>query len=214
MSRFRVLAALACLPTLAAAQAPSIDLAMQHLYNFDFRGAHEILDSLAAAAPQDPLPVAFRASAYLFYELDRLRILESEFLTDDEKIVEKKKPLAPDPDIRKRFMQALEETQNSVTPPSRSIPTTATRSSPCISQGVTTDYVALVEKKQMSSLSPAKRSNSYAQRLLKLDSRFYDAYLTAGFSEYMIGSLPFFIKWFVRFDNVAGTRSAVSRTSG
>lgn len=184
-----------------------MDLAMQHLYNFDFRGTHEILDSLVAAAPQDPLPVAFRASAYLFYELDRLRILESEFLTDDEKIVEKKKPLAPDPDIRKRFMQALDDAQK--------LGDAALKANPndrnalfalCISQGVTTDYVALVEKKQMSSLSPAKRSNGYAQRLLKLDARFYDAYLTAGFSEYMIGSLPFFIKWFVRFDNVAGSK--------
>ena len=44
MSRLQVLAALVCLPALAAAQAPSVDLAMQRLYNFDFRGAHEILD--------------------------------------------------------------------------------------------------------------------------------------------------------------------------
>jgi hypothetical protein len=71
---------------------------------------------------------------------------------------------------------------------------------------VTTDYVALVEKKQMSSLGPAKRSNNYAQRLLKLDPKFYDAYLTAGFSEYMLGSLPFFVKWFVRFDNISGSK--------
>jgi hypothetical protein len=58
----------------------------------------------------------------------------------------------------------------------------------------------------MSSLSPARRSNNYAQQLLKLDPKFYDAYLTAGFSEYMVGSLPFFVKWFVHFDNVSGSK--------
>jgi hypothetical protein len=208
MSRLRVLAALTCLPAFAAAQAPSVDLAMQRLYNFDFPGAHAVLDRLVTAAPQDPLPVAFRASAFLFYELDRLQILESEFLIDDQKIVEKKKqPQAPDPEVRKRFLQALDDTQR--------LGDAALRVDPndrnalfalCIAQGVTTDYVALVEKKQMSSLGPAKRSNNYAQRLLKLDPHFYDAYLTAGFSEYMLGSLPFFIKWFVRFDNVAGSK--------
>jgi len=41
---------------------------------------------------------------------------------------------------------------------------------------------------------------------MKLDPKFYDAYLTAGISEYMIGSLPFFIKWFVHFDNIDGDK--------
>ena len=76
----------------------------------------------------------------------------------------------------------------------------------CITAGVTTDYMALVEKKQISSLGSAKRSNNYAQQLLKLDPQFYDAYLTAGFSDYMVGSLPFFVRWFVRFDNVSGNK--------
>ena len=76
----------------------------------------------------------------------------------------------------------------------------------CIAQGVTTDYMALVEKKQIASLGPAKKSNNYAQQLLKIDPKFYDAYLTTGFSEYMLGSLPFFVRWFVRFDNVSGNK--------
>jgi len=44
-----------------------------------------------AAHPQDPLPYAFRAAADLFYEMDRLGYWESEFLSDDKRIVAKKK---------------------------------------------------------------------------------------------------------------------------
>jgi hypothetical protein len=66
--------------------------------------------------------------------------------------------------------------------------------------------MAFVEKRQIASLSMAKKSNTYAQRLLKLDPKFYDAYLTTGVSEYMVGSLPFFVRWFVRFDNVDGSK--------
>jgi len=76
-----------------------------------------------------------------------------------------------------------------------------------IVEGVTTDYMAFVEKHQFASLSPAKRSNSYAQQLLKLNPPCVDAYITAGISEYMVGSLPFFIRWFVRFDNVEGSKA-------
>jgi len=41
---------------------------------------------------------------------------------------------------------------------------------------------------------------------LKLDPQYYVDYLTAGLSEYLVGSLPFFVRWFVHFDNVNGSK--------
>jgi tetratricopeptide (TPR) repeat protein len=194
------------LPALAAEPTP-IDEALQRLYDFNFPAAHRILEQCIAANSNDPLPYAFRASAFLFFELDRMGILESEFLIDDKRIAEKKRPLSPDPGIRVQFLKALEEADSrgeaalKVNPDDR-----AALFALSISQGVATDYMALVEKHQISSLSLAKRSSNYAQRLLKLDPKFYDAYLTAGLSEYMVGSLPFFVRWFVKFDGVAGSK--------
>ena len=94
--RIQALAVILCVSALGAAEPIGIDTALQRMYNQDYAAAHEILDRTIAARPQDPLPYAFRASAYLFYELDRLSILESEFLTDDKQIAEKKKKLDPD----------------------------------------------------------------------------------------------------------------------
>jgi tetratricopeptide (TPR) repeat protein len=187
--------------------APALEKALHHLYNFDFRSTHEVLDKIIQAHPEDPLPYAFRSSAFLFYELDRLQLLEAEFLTDDEKLVEKKKKLDPDPTVRANFLKALDEATKRGEAALRVNPNDKNALfSLCIAQGVTTDYMALVEKKQIGSLGPAKKSNNYAQQLLKIDPKFYDAYLTAGFSEYMLGSLPFFVRWFVRFDNVSGSK--------
>jgi hypothetical protein len=177
------------------------------MYNQNYLGAHEVLDRYSATRPQDPLPYAFQASAYLFYELDRLGILESEFLTDDIQIAEKKKKLDPDPLNRDKFIRAVHDVETRADAILKTDPNDPQALfAMCIAQGVATDYMAFVEKKQFSSLSVAKRSNGYAQRLLKVDPTFYDAYLTAGISEYMIGSLPFFIKWFVHFDNVSGSK--------
>jgi hypothetical protein len=196
----------ACSVPALGAQPVTIEDALRCLYNFDFPAAHDTLNRYIVAHPQDPLPYAFRGSAYLFYELDRLGALESEFLTDDDRLVEKTPP-QPDANVRKQFLQALDDAQKRAQ--------TVLKSNPndhdalfamSVVSGVSTDYMALVEKRQMGSLSSAKRSNAYAQRLLKLDPKFYDAYLTAGFSEYMIGSLPFFIRWFVHFDNVDGNK--------
>jgi hypothetical protein len=194
-----------CLPALAA-EPVTIDDALRCLYEFDFPATHATLDRYIAAHPQEALPYAFRGAAYLFYELDRLGALESEFLTDDDRLVEKTRP-QPDANVRKLFLQALEDAQKRAESVLKSNPNDRDALfAMCVVSGVSTDYMALVEKRQMGSLSSAKRSNGYAQRLLKLDPKFYDAYLTAGFSEYMIGSLPFFIRWFVHFDNVDGNK--------
>jgi hypothetical protein len=206
--RYWLLAAVLCGPALAA-DPVTIDEVLQHLYNFDFPNTHAALNRYIAAHPAEALPYAFRASAYLFTELDRMGVLESEFLIDDDRLVEKtdKKDLRPDPNIRTQFLQALDEANRRGEAALRADPNDrAALFAMCIAGGVATDYMALVEKHQIQSLSPAKRSNGYAQRLLKLDPKFYDAYLTAGFSEYMIGSLPFFIRWFVHFDNVDGNK--------
>jgi len=202
------LVALLGAPRLCPAAEPTlIDQAFADLYNFDFPAAHQAIDRYISEHPQEPLPYSVRASGYLFYELDHLGILESEFLIDDNQIVAKKKPVAPDPVIRTKFLKAVDDAQTRADAALAADPNDKMALlSMCISQGVTTDYMALVEKHQILSLAPAKKSNNYAQRLLKLDPKFYDAYLAAGFSEYMVGSLPFFIKWFVHFDNVSGDK--------
>jgi hypothetical protein len=189
-----------------ASDTPEIDSALHSLYDFDFPATHATLNTYIAAHPQEALPYAFRGAAYLFWELDRLGALESEFLTDDDRLVEKTRP-QPDPTVRKQFLQAVDDAQKRAEAALRTNPNDRDALfALCVVAGISTDYMALVEKRQISSLSPARRANAYAQRLLKLDPKFYDAYLTAGFSEYMIGSLPFFIRWFVHFDNVGGDK--------
>jgi len=194
-------------PVLTAAEPDSLDQALEHLYNFNFRATHEVLDRYIAAHPRDPQGYAFRASAYLFYELDRLGVLEGEFFSSDDWAYDKKKKPVPDPAIRDQFLAALRETSRLGEAALKANPAdTGALFALSIEQGVTADYMALIDKKQFSSLSPSKKSNSYCQQLLRADPKFYDAYLTAGFSEYMIGSLPFFVRWFVHFDNVSGNK--------
>jgi hypothetical protein len=206
MSRAQVAAGWLLLAPLALGAATPFDQAFDRLYNFDFGGAHALLDAYIAQHPKEPLPYAMRASAYLFFELDRLGVLEGEFFADDKRIIDKKK-LKPDPAIRAKFLRGVEDSQSRATTILAADPNNRDALfAMCITQGITTDYMALVEKRQIASLSPARQSNDYAQRLLRLDPNYYDAYLTTGLSEYLVGSLPFFIRWFVHFDNVSGSK--------
>ena len=207
MKRVWIVAGLLCSGAFAAGEPAAVDEAFQHLYSFRFAESHQVLDRYIEAHPQESLPYAVRASAYLFYELDRLGILESEFLIDDKRISKKEKPLQPDPRVRTQFIRALDDAQSRAQAALRKDANDKEALfTMVIAQGATTDYMAFIEKRQFRSLSPAERSNSYAQRLLRLDPHFYDAYLTAGLSEYLVGSLPFFVRWFVHFENVDGSK--------
>jgi hypothetical protein len=201
-----IVAAPAVAESACGADSPEVGEAFDHLYNFNFPAAHADINGYIAAHPKEPLGYAIRAAAYLFYELDRLGILESEFLTSDKHIADKK-ALRPDPDVREKFLKAVDDATSRAQAALAANPSDRQALfSMSIVEGVTTDYMAFVEKHQIASLSPAKRSNGYAQQLLKLNPPCVDAYITPGISEYMVGSLPFFIRWFVHFDNVQGSK--------
>jgi hypothetical protein len=73
--------------------------------------------------------------------------------------------------------------------------------------GLVTDYAALVEKRRFGSFSLAKKSHIWAKKLLALNPPVTDAYMTFGTAEYIVGSLPFFLRWFVHMDSVEGSKS-------
>jgi hypothetical protein len=186
--------------------AHPIDRAYSRLYNFDFAGAHGILNEYIATHSSDPLGFAARAAALLFSELDRLMILETDFFTDNRRITEKKK-LRPDLTLKQELLRAVNDAEKLAKSQLASEPQNHNALfALCLTRGILTDYTAFVEKRQFASLSYAKQSQRYAVRLLKADPTFYDAYLTTGMSEYLIANLPFFVRWFVRFDQVRGSR--------
>ena len=182
--------------------------AFAHLYNFDFDRAHRSIDIHVAAQPDDPMGPSVRAAAYLFYELDRLNILKGEFFADDKKISGDDK-LTPDPVVRDRFFDAVASAQRLADARlQKDRGNTYALFAFSLTEGMRTDYMALVEKKQLRSLGALRQAQKYSMELLQRDPAFADAYLTHGISEYLLGSLPFFIRWFVRIDGTSGDKKA------
>jgi hypothetical protein len=192
-------------PAVAPVATP-VDRAFVRLYNFDFAGAHAALDDSARSDPGNPLTFSVRAAAYLFTELDRLRILEFKFFMNDDTVIGAR-PLTPDPSLRTRLFNAIGE--------ARRLAGARLATSPrdqnalfalCMSASVVTDYTGLVEGRHWRSVGLARETKKYADKLLAFDPPFYDAYYTCGTMEYVVGSLPFFVRWFVRYDRVEGNK--------
>ncbi len=186
--------------------ATAIDRAFNHLYNYDFAGAQAILDEHIQAHPEDPMAYSVRAAGMLFAEFDRQKILEMEFFADDEKVTNKHR-IVSDPKIRERVFQTTAEARKrakdrmAIHPQDRDALMAL-----CMATGIETDYSILIEKKYLRSFSLSKESQGYARTLLSLNPPAYDAYLTLGSVEYTVGSMNWFFKLFVHFDQIEGNK--------
>jgi tetratricopeptide (TPR) repeat protein len=211
--RFRLLFAFLCL-SLPCFAAPSwssdgedaIDRAFTSLYNFDFSGAHSILDEHLKTNPADPVAHAVRGAVYLFTEFDRLNVLQTEFFADDDKVTDKKK-LKPDPAARQRIFGATAEARRLAGPLLKAKPNEReTLFAMALACGVETQYTILVEKKYLRSYGLSKEAQGYAKKLLALDPPFYDAYVTLGSVEYVVSNLNFLFRLFAKFDGIEGNK--------
>ena len=183
-----------------------IDRAFSRLYNFDFQGALAILDDYSREHPDDPLAYSVRASACLFSEFHRLKILEADFFSNDDKVTDKKK-LKPDPAMRTRLFEMTGEARKRAALRLAVNPNDSNAMlALCMAAGIETDYESLVEKKYLKSYSLSKESQKYAHQLLALNPPMFDAYLTLGSVEYVVGNLNFFFRLFIRFDQINGSK--------
>jgi len=189
------------------APAGAIDHAFARIYNLDFSGSFAILDDHARQDPEDPLTPAVRAATLLFMELQRLRVLESQFFLNDDNMVDGSAHPVADPSVKKRLDEYLVETRGRAQARLAKSPGDVDGLfAMCLSVGVELDYVAFVERKTWRTVRLARDAARYSAVLLARDPPFYDAYLTYGSLEYVVGSLPFFVRWFVHYDGVKGDK--------
>ena len=192
-----------------ATEAPppsAIDLAFDRLYNFDFAGTHAALDAGLRTRPDDPLNYSVRGAAYLFSEYDRLKILELDFFEDDSKVTDRKK-MKPDRRAKEQLFRVTAQARK-LALAKLAVDSTDSHAlfALCTAAGTETDYISLVEKRYFRAYSLSRESQQYAHRLLAMNPPFYDAYVTLGSVEYVVGSLNFFFRLFIRFDRITGSK--------
>jgi hypothetical protein len=178
------------------------------MYNLDFSGAHQMFLRCESERQRDPLPHVSNAAAYLFSEFARLHILEVELFTDDSRFDARKRN-RPDAAVRESFMSelgqsdALAQTTLSANPNDRDA-----LLAQVLANGLRSDYAAMIEKRNIASLGYMKTSRKLAQHLLELDPSCYDAYLAVGVENYLLGTAPAPVRWFLHMGGAETDKSA------
>jgi hypothetical protein len=185
-------------PALTVAPPTLLDAGYGQMYNLQFEEAHRDFREWQRLYPDDPMGPVSDAAAYLFTELQRLHILESEFFTDDNTFLRPRK-LSPDPVAKRRFEQALakghqlaEETL------ARSPQDQTALLAAILVTGLRSDYLGLVEKRYVAAFRDMKAGRVLATRLLAINPTCYDAYLAIGVENYLLSQKSAPIRWLLR----------------
>jgi len=183
---------------LCHAASASLDSGYRQMYNLEFQAAHDTFHDWERQNPSDPLGPASDAAAYLFYEFDRLHILQSEFFSDDSNF-DRSRRVTPDPEIRTQFEAALRRASNLANQRLAQSPKDADAQFAAVMvHGLRSDYLGLLDRNLLASLSEVKQGRVLADRLLSEHPDYYDAYVAIGVENYMLGQKSAPMRWLLR----------------
>jgi hypothetical protein len=177
------------------------------LYDLDFDSAQKQFAAHQQAHPDDAMGHVGEAAGYLFAEFHRLGILDSQFVINDDALVEGQK-LKADPEARKRFdaalakADALSKSCLKKDPRDRSALLATT-----LSSGLRCDYIVMIEKRNAAALRMVKLATQTSQKLITLHPDCYDAYVATGISKYVIGSLILPLRWLLSIGGFVGDKA-------
>lgn len=185
-------------PAEAASRPSLLDAGYRDMYDLRFEDAHKAFEQWQQEHPEDPFGHTSNAAAYLFSEFDRLGVLQSKFFLNDQNFTGHEK-LTPDPGARQAFDGELAKSQQLADSALERAPDDCDALfAKVLDLGLRADYLALIEKRNVASLSYIKSGGTLAEKLLSLDPSYYDAYLAVGVENYLLSLNPVPVRWILR----------------
>lgn len=206
----RILLLLIAFTPVAAQSAPQTELdklraeGYDALYNLDYDGARRRFQKMIDLAPDHPAgPQSFAASLWI-QQLNESLELKSTLYSD--KAYKNEKPRVDSRQVdefRKwtRRTKQLSEARLRKNP--RDVEALYFLGA---AEGLEAAYSAAVERKFMSALRTSSRAVDHHRKVLDLSPKFYDAELTIGLENYVIGSLPLPLKMLAATVGVRGSK--------
>lgn len=188
------------------AEESYLEIGFHLLYELKFEEARMQFSRWQQNHPKDPLGFEAVAASYLFEEFYYQNVLTAEFFMDDERLLGGIKG-KPDEERKRNFEEANEKGWNLAMQQLDENPEDANALfALTIAAGMKSDFLSILEKRQMESLSMIKKAESSAKQLLKLQPDRADAWLSIGAANYIIGCLPAYKRFFLWFRRIQGDK--------
>lgn len=177
-----------------------------YLYGQKFSDGRQLFEKWVTEHPREPFGHVSVAASYLFEELYRQNVLTSDFFLNNKRFL-KGIEGKPDPERMKHFRSALQEARalakdrlkKSANDPDALF-------SLAIADGMESDALSILEKKQLDGLKRMKEANENAKKLLHQRPDAVDAYVATGIANYIIGSLSGGTRFLLWFGGIHGDK--------
>jgi hypothetical protein len=187
--------------------APLLDAGFRALYELNFQGARAEFLSYQQMQPRDPLGKAAEAASYLYEQFNARGVLTSAFFLNDAKLLGGVDG-NPAENRNEAFLGANHRAREMAEQELRSNPRDARGLLVLtLTDGMESDYLALIEKRHLASLSLVRQAEREGARLLAVDPSAQDAYVALGASNYIIGCLPRYKRVLLWFGGIHGDRA-------
>lgn len=166
----------------------------QHFYNNEFDEALADFQKEVDARPNDPEAWNHLAQGILYREMDRNGALESQLVSGTNPFLRRAK-LEVKPSVKSRFLGALgKATTLSEAELSKNPKSIHALYALSVVNGLRSNYLFLVEKSWMDALKAASASRKFSNRILEIDPGFIDTNIVQGVDNYIVGSLPMYMR--------------------
>ncbi|MEE8201454.1 MAG: tetratricopeptide repeat protein [Candidatus Acidoferrales bacterium] len=180
--------------------------AFERLYNLEFDSAQELFREVVRDEPESATARTFLASALLYEILARQGSLQSQLFVMGNKFLHQgRKP--PDPELKQRFEERIDEAR-AVAERRRK----ANKNDPDalfalgLAYANLANYSTGVEGKYFRGLRYGKKAYKYHKKLHELHPDLYDTGVVLGTHNYVLGSLPRVMRFFLFFVGARGNR--------
>lgn len=176
------------------------------LYNLDYEGARRNFQKMIDLAPDHPAGAQSMAASLWMEQLNKSWELKATLYSDkvDNKTDSKAKVDQKDVDeFRKWTRRAKQLSETKLKRNSRDVEALYLLGA---AEGLEAAYAAGMERKYMPALRTGSSAVSRHKKVLELSPEFYDAELTIGLQNYVIGSLSLPLKMLAKTFGVSGSK--------
>ncbi|MBF8305482.1 MAG: Tetratricopeptide 2 repeat protein, partial [Acidobacteria bacterium] len=196
MSLAWALAASAAAQNAAPEQArPLAAQGFDHFYNLEYDQAIRIFEQLRDADPRSAYAHHRVALAYFYKQLYQAGVLEGDLFGASNRFFRTRK-IAVDAALDRSFRQANQTSVRLCEERLRSGRNDQEALYACgVASATRATYQGLIERSLLNSMSSASKANEFHTRLIRLNARYYDAYMVPGLYDFALGSLPSPLTW-------------------
>jgi hypothetical protein len=210
-----LLLAIALQTPLAPSQVMGLDgnkvdpvaVGIDHLRNLEYDQAIQQLESWLQAHPGDLRAQNYLAISVLYSEMFHRGVLESQVYGHGGDIFKASKvDLAPE--FQKKLLSLLEKAQSLADQRAKSDPKDKEALYWAgVTHGTRATYHFTLRKEYMPALRESTNALKIHRSLLELDPNYVDAYLIVGMNNYIVGSLPWYVKVLASLSGRHGDRA-------